>query len=575
MGYPPRVTWSRLSPILLLALAASGCEDEPAFLVVDIRSDLLPGVEVDAARVEVAGGVGREDRVLTASTDLLGGVRVAQLDVGPGTVEFEVTLLRAGTVVASRPVRQVLSAPTAVTVFLQRTCRTVSCPPERACYAGGCVNAGCSVNDPAACQSSECEVDGDCAPLSDCAVPHCDLGACFYERGVCAGGGVCDLEQGCRMGVDGGDPFDAGRIDGGEEDGAVDSGRDAGQPGLFETRWEVVRAALEAAAAAALSNPASVDTFGGLNPGGTKWAGGALAPNGRIYAVPFGASAVLEIDPAGRALETFGEIPVVLDGAYIGAVLAPNGRIYGIPFRAGRVLEIDPENRSIRQFGTVNGSYTGAVLMPDGRIFAAPNGAGSVLAIDPETRSVRSFGTIPLESRFQGAALTPDGDLIAFPRNGDMLLRVTVDEEVSLEPVEPLDMTSALHGGVITPNGTVVSIPSTASEIITVAPNGEVDWFSSTRGPGEAWAFGGLAPNGLVYGAPRDASGVLEIDLDTSRTREFGLFTGNDKWIGLIPGLDGKLYGIPWNATEVLVVDPAAEVTLPARVVLSPWLNHT
>ena len=78
-------------------------------------------------------------------------------------------------------------------------------------------------------------------------------------------------------------------------------------------------------------------TFDSLS-GPSKWYGGVLAPNGKIYGIPFTSTTVLEIDPATNTTTTFGS----LSGAtkWSGGVLAPNGKIYGIPRNSTSVLEI-------------------------------------------------------------------------------------------------------------------------------------------------------------------------------------------------------------------------------------------
>ena len=65
--------------------------------------------------------------------------------------------------------------------------------------------------------------------------------------------------------------------------------------------------------------------------------GGVLAPNGKIYGIPYASTTVLEIDPVARTATTFGSVT----GYWQGGVLAPNGKIYGIPHNSTTVLEID------------------------------------------------------------------------------------------------------------------------------------------------------------------------------------------------------------------------------------------
>jgi hypothetical protein len=77
-----------------------------------------------------------------------------------------------------------------------------------------------------------------------------------------------------------------------------------------------------------------------VSSGSGKYAGGVLAPNGKIYAIPLNAENVLIIDPENTTT-TISYISVSSgSNQYIGGVLAPNGKIYAIPFNADNVLQI-------------------------------------------------------------------------------------------------------------------------------------------------------------------------------------------------------------------------------------------
>ena len=123
-------------------------------------------------------------------------------------------------------------------------------------------------------------------------------------------------------------------------------------------------------------------TFGNLT-GSNKWLGGVLAPNGKIYGIPFNSTAVLEIDPVAKTATTFGSLSG--DGKWSGGVLAPNGKIYGIPYNSTNVLCIDPSDNSVSTFGSLAGSgkWYGGVLAPNGKIYGIPfNSTTTVLEID-------------------------------------------------------------------------------------------------------------------------------------------------------------------------------------------------
>jgi len=194
---------------LLAGVLLVACTTTPRVeLLVDVRSDLVPGVEVDEALVRTEG----EDDVLTPigpDHTLAAGLRVARyagLDEGDRRVE--IALLRNGEVVLSRVAATDLVAPTTgLTVTMTRDCRDVECPGEsgdpsfEACFGGSCGDPGCSDERPDLCPVG-CTSDEDCAPVGSCATGRCDAGACFAEpiAGACLEDlEYCDPDVGCRV----------------------------------------------------------------------------------------------------------------------------------------------------------------------------------------------------------------------------------------------------------------------------------------------------------------------------------------------------------------------------------------
>jgi hypothetical protein len=59
----------------------------------------------------------------------------------------------------------------------------------------------------------------------------------------------------------------------------------------------------------------------------------------------------IEIDPSNNTTTTFGSLPSG-QGSWAGGVLAPNGKIYGIPINS-QVLVIDPTNNTTTTFGNL------------------------------------------------------------------------------------------------------------------------------------------------------------------------------------------------------------------------------
>lgn len=163
--------------------------------------------------------------------------------------------------------------------------------------------------------------------------------------------------------------------------------------------------------------------FGNLI-GTAKWYGGALAPNGKIYAIPGESTTVLEIDPETRTTSTFGNFTGT--GKWRGGVLAPNGKIYAIPYSSTAVLEIDPETKTTAMFGSLTGTekWFGGVLAPNGKIYGIPYNPTSVLEIDPETKTTATFGNIAETAKWHGGVLAPNGKIYGIPHESTTILEI-------------------------------------------------------------------------------------------------------------------------------------------------------
>ena len=158
--------------------------------------------------------------------------------------------------------------------------------------------------------------------------------------------------------------------------------------------------------------------------GDYKWWGGVLAPNGKIYGVPYSSTTVLEIDPLNQTTTTFGSLSG--DYKWSGGVLAPNGKIYGIPFSSTTILEIDPVNQTTTTFGSLSGSgkWTGGVLAPNGKIYGIPRDSTTILEIDPVNRTTTTFGSLSAGSKWTGGVLAPNGKIYGIPYTYTTVLEI-------------------------------------------------------------------------------------------------------------------------------------------------------
>ena len=159
--------------------------------------------------------------------------------------------------------------------------------------------------------------------------------------------------------------------------------------------------------------------------GSDKWVGGVLAPNGKIYGIPYNSTSVLVIDPATNTTSTFGSLGSGIF-KWFGGVLAPNGKIYGIPYRSTSVLVIDPATNTTSTFGSLSGNdkWGGGVLAPNGKIYGIPVNSTSVLVIDPAANTTSTFGSLSGISKWFGGVLAPNGKIYGIPLGSTSVLSI-------------------------------------------------------------------------------------------------------------------------------------------------------
>lgn len=204
---------------------------------MDLRTDLVPGVEFDAVRITVDDVVQPlVSAPLNATVER--GVRVHEAELSAGRHLVNVTLLLGSEEIVGRNYVIQLERSLIFAAVLTRDCRGVECPgaagsiTDSECLGGRCVDPACDEPGGPSCPTIEpdCAQDADCESAIECVTPICASGVCLEvsEIGACPVGDYCDPESGCTA-----IPVttsDAGMIDaGGGDVGVPDAGmNDAG-----------------------------------------------------------------------------------------------------------------------------------------------------------------------------------------------------------------------------------------------------------------------------------------------------------------------------------------------------------
>jgi hypothetical protein len=128
-------------------------------------------------------------------------------------------------------------------------------------------------------------------------------------------------------------------------------------------------------------------------------------------------------------------------------------------------------------------------------------------------------------------------------------LLIKSQQNVIVEPDNYMDVKSAISADAFLSLHQFQGFPQDTADITTMTglPTG-----------GNKWIGGVLASNGKIYGIPFNSSSVLIIDPknNTADTTTISGLGGNGKWLGGVLAPNGKIYGIPYNSSSVLIIDP-------------------
>ena len=286
--------------------------------------------------------------------------------------------------------------------------------------------------------------------------------------------------------------------------------------------------------------------------GSALYGSASYAPNGKIYAGPYGGSGnILCIDTADDSISYIGSglgntngsvycngyvffFPIdnthhiiVLNTTThaittigttqqdcIRGVEGPNGKVYTIAYGSpGQCFEIDPVGMTITAFGSFNGTYRGLVNAPDGTILAMPysGSTSGIMRINPWTHAITYFGTV--NNGHWGGAISPvNSKIYSFP--------IEVGTDTTVYKIDADTGTVSTFGTVDShlmtftgPNGKIYSLPYNTGICSVVNPsNDSIAQFQFDAG-GYPHKYGGVcvAPNGHAYAIPNGYGDIVKL----------------------------------------------------------------
>lgn len=333
------------------------------------------------------------------------------------------------------------------------------------------------------------------------------------------------------------------------------------------------------------------------------WFGGVLLPDGRVLAVAHDSDQFLLFDPRTDAITVAARTPRSGRRKYAGGVLAPNGKVFVFPYLERRVLELTVEDGGVREVGVELGPpdggfayYVGGVLDAHGFVWTASEShdalpiyrfqadAPANVAIFPAPSGVSGWGG------WWGMVRLPDDRLLLLPKEYNPALSpapvlVTPGPAVGdagFALVDGFSLTDggfALQNGSLTPDGVVCATPAGLVAAVLCLRPGDAGTLVPTvhaTGP-NAFGFNAAFGDGRVWTTPDSSSLMARIASDggvstvTATSTRYG-------YLGLVATPQG-LVGIPSGAgTGFMLIQPGSAQNgvydaRPLPVLLSPYFN--
>lgn len=245
---------------------------------------------------------------------------------------------------------------------------------------------------------------------------------------------------------------------------------------------------------------------------------------------------------------------------------------------------ISPQNTfaQLKRFGfTYSGTdlHRGGTVAPNGKLYTTRRNNPIYTIINTDGSAYQNhLGLSGQTINTSGGAVGADGKIYQPPRDSTFV--VVIDPTIDTATMETFGLTieasqNKWTDGIAGLNGKIYCAPSIAQDMLVIDTNTSPatairTTFGLSWDPGGTttdhllWVSGVRAPNGKIFMAPYNASSVLVVDpaTDTASFQNFGLtfggVPGSDLWTGGAVGADGKLYFSPREADDILVIDPVA-----------------
>lgn len=297
----------------------------------------------------------------------------------------------------------------------------------------------------------------------------------------------------------------------------------------------------------------------------SKYSCGVYAPSvHKLYSFPDTAGNILITDISNSTYSS-----ITNANTYKSAVYAPNGKIYALQATTAsttNVLVLDTLNSDYQTSisGISNGSsataWENGVLAPNGNIYFIPRTSTSTLIVNTsnDTASTSTITGLPGVNSWYGGVLGQNNKIYCAPHDSSYVLTIDTINQTANKTAIQVDTGAGKWGmGVAGPNGKVYFFPRGTGRMLAINTYSDtID--SSFALTNLAASSGALAPNGLIYCAPQNATTPFFINPMTNAITTFGSTdAATSKYLSTVIDNNGFIYGVPSVATQFLRISPS------------------
>lgn len=214
-------------------------------------------------------------------------------------------------------------------------------------------------------------------------------------------------------------------------------------------------------------------------------------------------------------------------------------------------------------------------LAANGKSVMVKRSASVFTIINTDGTAYQDDLDLPTGFNTSGAILGANNKLYSPPRDSEFAVVIDMETETATTTNFGLSLVgnNKWTDGVLGDDGKIYCVPSSASDILIIDTNtstatatrsnmGATFSPASLNGEDMQWIDGIKAPDGRIFCIPYSATSVLIIDpaAGTASLNNFGLTfggSGTQNWTRGAMGVDGKIYCAPRWADSVLIIDPS------------------